>query len=68
MNGENRETSRRNPTDGNVTETLLAVEREPAADGGERAILYPAKGSGSEAKSKWLAVPADALVSLEDVQ
>ncbi|WP_424001990.1 hypothetical protein ACOZ4I_00610 [Haloarcula salina] len=68
MNGENRETERRNASDDDVTEKLLAVEREPAVDGGERAILYPANGSGSEAKSKWLAVPADALVSLEDVQ
>jgi len=68
MNGENRETERRNAADDDVTEGLLTVEREPAADGGERAILYPPTESGTEARSKWLAVPADALVSLEDVQ
>ncbi|MBV0902130.1 hypothetical protein [Haloarcula salina] len=68
MNGENRETRRRNTVGDEVTEELLTVEREPAAGGGERAILYPSNESGTEVRSKWLAVPADELVSLEDVQ
>ncbi|WP_336336395.1 hypothetical protein [Haloarcula brevis] len=62
------DTQQRNTTDGGRTEKLLTVEHEPAADGGQRSILYPPGLSDAESKTNWLAVSSDCLVALEDVQ
>jgi len=68
MSSERSDTQRRNTTDGEATEKLLTVEHEPAAGGGQRSILYPPRLASTELEAKWLAVPSDQLVSLEDVQ
>ncbi|MFB6222087.1 MAG: hypothetical protein ABEH86_00225 [Haloarcula sp.] len=47
---------------------LLAIEREPAVDGGERAIVYPPGVSNAQVESNWAAVSAEILISLDGVQ
>ncbi|MBX0295800.1 DUF7511 domain-containing protein [Haloarcula nitratireducens] len=49
-------------------ETSLVAELEPSADGGKRALLYPAEETGPEVATRWLSVPADSLVDLESVR
>ncbi|MBX0322386.1 hypothetical protein EGH21_05000 [Halomicroarcula sp. F13] len=68
-------TERRLPADDGLplpqddfAETTLVVELEPAADGGQRALLYPDDRPGHEVATQWLAVPADALVELDSVR
>ncbi|GGO00022.1 MULTISPECIES: DUF7511 domain-containing protein [Haloarcula] len=49
-------------------ETTLVAELEPAADGGQRVLLYPKDRPGHEVATRWLAAPADALVELDSVR
>ncbi|WP_135303367.1 DUF7511 domain-containing protein [Haloarcula amylovorans] len=49
-------------------ETSLVAELEPSADGGKRALLYPADRSGHEIATQWVSVPADALLDLDAVR
>lgn len=50
------------------TEEPLAAELEPQADGTKRVILYPHDADGHEIATRWLAISADAVVSLADVR
>lgn len=68
MSTEGADTQRRNTRDGEAAEKLLTVEHEPAADGGQRSILYLPGSTGSELEANWLAVSSDLLIPLDDVQ
>ena len=68
MSNEGSDIQRRNMRDGEAAEKLLTVEHEPAADGGQRSILYPPGSTRTELEANWLAVSSDLLISLDDVQ
>ena len=51
-----------------VSDTLLAADVEPTADGGQRALLYPADRSGTELSTRWIAARTTVLVDLDEVQ
>ncbi len=51
-----------------VSDTLLAAAVEPTADGGKRALLYPADRSGAELSNRWIAAKTTVLVDLDEVQ
>lgn len=51
-----------------IADTLLTADVEPTADGGERALLYPADRSGAELSTRWIAARTTVLVDLSDFQ
>jgi len=50
------------------SEAVLTTELEPAADGGQRAIMYPEDCGNGEQSTQWMTADEGLLVELTDVR